>query len=413
MGCASCGVLSCFAPFSLIILGAKLSLIHLSEFWGPPHYTAISLAASLRLVELGLMAPIIGWLIDRFGIRKVISIGCGILCIGLLLFSQINSLALFYTAFFLIGIGSTSGSQAAVQTIVSKWFHKRFGFAIGIATAGFGLSGLLLPAVTSIIELYGWRTAALAIMFSMVIVAIPAIVILRNKPEQYGLSPDGNSIDKYIMRHTEISKDTNIDISDDSSFNLKQAFHTAAFWQLSIVFAIMYFIIQAVLTHIMPYLSSISVDRHLSSFIAAAIPIISIVGRIGFGFFSDRFDKRKVTILAFIVICLTMFAFAAGAHFGIYFIVIASSLFGFGFGGAVTLSGVLIRDQFGKKYFGSIFGALTGVSFIGNALGAPAAGCVYDTLHNYQMFWIGAALLSIMAIILIQMSRRKAAEYYN
>ncbi len=85
-------------------------------------YSQISVAASLRMMEIGLMAPVIGWLIDRWGIKKVVLAGSVIMCTGLLLFANMHSLAMYYIAFFLIGVGGSAGSQPAVQTVLAKWF---------------------------------------------------------------------------------------------------------------------------------------------------------------------------------------------------------------------------------------------------------------------------------------------------
>jgi len=369
-------------------------------------YTQISVAASLRVMELGLLSPLVGWMIDHWGIRKVVISGCVILCFGLFLFSQISTLPLFYMAFFLIGIGTTCGGQASVQTVISKWFHRRFGLAIGIATAGFGLAGLFLPVVTAIIELYGWRLAALALSLIILAIATPVVLLLRDRPEQYGLLPDGDSVAERTSQSAAADKSA----TDDSNFSLKQALHTSTFWMLSAIFAVLYFIVQAVLTHIMPFLSSINVDRQLSSLIAAAIPIVSNFGRIGFGLLSDKFSKKTISLLAFVFICSSMFLFSFADHFEIYLIIIATLLYGIGYGGAITLSGALIRHHFGKRNFGSIFGALTGFSFIGNMLGAPTAGWIYDNWYSYDMFWMISAILAIAAIFLIQMTRSKSGS---
>lgn len=366
-------------------------------------YAQISFAVSLRVAELGLMSPIVGWLIDKWGIRKVVLLGSSVLCFGLFLFSRMDSLLTFYASFIFIGIGTTCGAQAAIQTIVAKWFHRRAGLAIGIATSGYGLSGLLLPVVTSIIALYGWRSAALAMMFSILVVVIPVVFVLRNEPGRRVLtSSEDNTVEK-ISPEAPGDKKTNT----DSSWSLKQALHAGNFWMLSFTYAIMYFIVQAVVTHIMPFLSSITLDRQLSSIIAAGMPVASVAGRIGFGFLSDKFDKRLTASLSFLVMCLTLLCFAFASHFGALFILAASFLFGIGYGGAITLSGALISEQFGNRNFGSIYGALTGVSFLGNLSGAPAAGLVYDYWHNYQLFWLFAAILAIAAILLIQNIRSK------
>jgi len=161
-----------------------------SEFgWS---YTQISLAASLRGLEMGLMAPLVGLLVDRWGPRRLTFAGAGLVGIGLMLLSQVNSLPMFYGTFGLVAIGTSACTSTVLMAAVANWFRRRVGIATGITASGFGASGLLVPVVTHLIDACGWRTAMVILGLEMLVVGLPLSLVLRHQPESYGYLPDGD-----------------------------------------------------------------------------------------------------------------------------------------------------------------------------------------------------------------------------
>ncbi|MCK4962753.1 MAG: MFS transporter, partial [Anaerolineales bacterium] len=120
-------------------------------------YAQISLAASLRGLELGLLAPLTGILTDRLGPRRLIFSGAIITAVGLFLLSRTTSLAMFYGAFALIAVGMSATTLTVLMTAIANWFRLRVSIASGIANSGFGLAGLLVPVIVKLLEIYDWR----------------------------------------------------------------------------------------------------------------------------------------------------------------------------------------------------------------------------------------------------------------
>ena len=118
-------------------------------------YSQISFAASVRGVEIGLLAPILGILADRWGPRKLIFGGIIIIGSALILLSCVTSLSMFYAAFILVAIGIGPCTNTVLIPAVAKWFQRRASIAIGIMICGFGFSGLLVPIVVELINLFG------------------------------------------------------------------------------------------------------------------------------------------------------------------------------------------------------------------------------------------------------------------
>lgn len=359
-------------------------------------YTEVSFAMSMRGLEVGIAAPLMGWLIDRWGARKVVLYGSISTCVGLLLLSQTQSLAVFYVAFVIIGIGAGTSTSNVTIPAVASWFRKRIGIATGIAISGAGAAGLFLPAVTYIIETYGWRSAVLVIMLSIVVIVIPSTFLLRHRPEQYGLTPDGEPANE----RPKMNVSTEIKYNE-SDVSLKQALRGRAFWQVAILMVCLLFVLSSVITHVMPYLASIGMDRYTSSFVASAISAVSIAGRIGMGWFSDRLDRKLVTAIAFVIIGLAMLCFGLAATYGYWLTVPFFIMFGIGYGGAFALGGALTSYLFGRRHFGSIYGLIMGIAVIGNASGAPLAGWVYDTWGTYQWYWLAMAGVAVVGVVVV------------
>ena len=146
-------------------------------------YTQISLAASLRGLEMGLLAPFVGILVDRFGSRKLLLSGSLVLGFGIILLGFTKSLAMFYGAFILIAFGAGGCTSVVTMTAVANWFDKNVGKAMGLTVSGFGASGLIIPLIVWMIAVYGWRRTLIILGIGMWIIGVPAAFLMRNRPE--------------------------------------------------------------------------------------------------------------------------------------------------------------------------------------------------------------------------------------
>ncbi|MFC2048338.1 MFS transporter, partial [Chloroflexota bacterium] len=149
-------------------------------------YAQISLAASLRGLEEGILAPLAGFLVDRWGPRRLMFGGGILIFLGFLLFSRVSSLGMFYGTFVLIAIGTSACTDPVPVTAVAYWFRKKMNMAIGIASSGVGLGGFLVPIASMLIDTLGWRTAVFILGLGVLIIVLPLSLLLRHKPEQYG-----------------------------------------------------------------------------------------------------------------------------------------------------------------------------------------------------------------------------------
>jgi len=362
-------------------------------------YTQISFAASLRGLEMGIFAPLVGFLVDRFGSRNLIFWGTITIGFGLILLSRTQSLAMFYGSFLLIAFGAGGCAMVVTMSTVANWFHRKVGLALGVMASGFGASGLMVPFIVQLIVVSGWRTTLIILGLGMLILGIPLSFVIRNRPEQYGYLPDGISPSDR-MSHLE-NQDTGV---KEVEIGFKEALKKKSFLYLIIVEAIRMMIVATVIIHIMPYLSSLGLPRITAGLVAGAIPLFSIIGRFGFGWLGDVFDKRYVMAWTFCIISLGMLAFCYVQVIWVVFVFLL--LFSPGYGGSIVLRGAILREYFGRNSFGKMIGITMGSASIGGIIGPTVAGWAFDTFESYHFVWLVFCGLSGLAIHLVLKIKR-------
>ena len=202
--------------FGTVMLLATTPLFHAMGIWAVAmerafgwNRTQLSLALSFTRVEGGILGPLEGYLIDRFGTRRMILVGMVIMGFGWLFFSQVNGLIMFYIAYLIIALGQGLGSWLALNTMLNNWFNRRRSFAIGIANAIARLGSLILvPLLAWLVDpdfpsRPGWSQTAFVLGIIGLAVEFPITRLLRNRPEDYGLLPDGDTEEQVTLRKTE------------------------------------------------------------------------------------------------------------------------------------------------------------------------------------------------------------------
>ena len=359
-------------------------------------YTQISFAASLRGLEMGLIAPLVGILVDRWGPRRLIFSGAVVTAAGLILLSRTTSLGMFYGAFALIAIGMSCCTMTVLMTAIANWFQQKVGMASGIAVSGFGFSGILIPVIVRLIEMYDWRITMIILALGMLITVLPLSFFFRHKPEQYGYLPDGQLETPVTLHNGSVRSQT-----IEADVKVKQVLRSSTFWRIALAFMCHFMLVNATVTHVMPYLSSIGMRRARSSFVATAIPLMSIVGRLGLGWLGDKLDRRWVTAGGFAMTGFGLLCFEYASTAGTWLLIPFLILFGIGYGGCSAIRPSLAREYFGRTNFGTVLGLIIGVNTLGGIISPPLAGWVYDNWGSYHGIWFVFAGLPVAALISI------------
>ena len=354
-------------------------------------YTHLSLASSVRGIEAALLAPLVGVLADRWGPRRLIF--CGVIAVGLGLFllSRATSLVLFYAAFAVVTLGFAGMSPTVLFVAVVHWFRRRLGKALAVVTASAGCSGSMIPLLTGLIDAYGWRTVVLFLAGGMWALGVPLSLVFRHRPESYGYRPNGGE---------EAFPDGSDNLAGQGEMGLRQALKARRFWQIAFAFALQMMATGALIIHVMPYLDSLGIPRSTASLVAMVIPLLSVAARLGFGWLVGHLQTKYLAGMAIGLLAVGLLNFAFLSH-SRWLLALFLLSFSAGYGGVFVIRPALIREQFGTRAFGAIYGVTDSIMVLGAILGAPLAGWVFDMRGMYHPIWLiftGNLLLASLLI---------------
>jgi MFS family permease len=358
----------------------------------------ISAAVSVNLLLFGLTAPFAAALMDRFGIRRVVSV-------ALLLVATGSGLTVFMSASWqlvlcwgvLVGLGTGSMALVFVATISGRWFVKHRGVVTGVLTAA-GATGQLifLPVLAAIAGAHGWRTAALTVTGAALLVVPLVVLLMRDYPADVGLTAYGAPADTPILRPEPIKGAATRAVTV-----LRTAARTKTFWLLVGGFAICGASTNGLVgTHFIPAAHDHGMPETTAASLLALVGIFDIVGTIASGWLSDRYDSRVLLGAYYALRGLSLFVLpgliAATAHPSILVFVI---FYGLDWVATVPPTIALCRQHFGSDgpiVFGWVFASHQ----IGAALAATAAGAVRDFHGDYNPAWITAGVLCLFAAVM-------------
>lgn len=371
---------------------------------------ATSIAFVLQRLEGGLLGPVVGFLVDKVGPRKLMVPGWFVAGLGFLWMSRIDSIWGFYFAFLFIALGFSFGTFVTVNAVIANWFDKKRSRAMTLMYIGFGLSGLMVPVLALLIGQYGWRTSLLIIGIAMWLVGIPLSLVMRHRPEQYGYRPDGASVTAPDTLEAEAA------LPDDfsgASFTVREALRTRAFWMLSFVFFFQQVGTSAIMVHIVPFLESVQIPTSLAAMAVTGMTLCSLIGRLGFGLMGDHYNKRYLMTGALILQFIGVFLFSLVSVDKTWLVFAFLLTYGPGYGGPIPLRPSLQADYFGTRNFGTIMGLMLVVSMVGGLASPVFAGWLFDTTGSYQLAFRLLAVISLPGIPLMLLAKQPQREQGN
>ncbi len=373
--------------------------------WG---MALISGAFSLFRLESGIGAPLAGFLLDRVGPR-ILVMGGGLLWgAGFIYLSHARTVLHFYAAFLVISVGWAFASGTAVPSaLIGKWFVRKRGRALGLFAAISGLSGLLVPVLAILIDIYGWQhTLWLMGLFTWLVI-LPLSLTLRHRPEDHGLLPDG--IDREsASRDLEGAGNSG---QREADFSVRQALVSPAFWLLSLSTTIFQMTMSALFVHLVPHLLSAGIEPRVASVAVTFVTVCSVLGRLGFGWLSDSVSKKWLLIAVFLLQGVGLYAFSQvqGVAGLIPFLVSYAP----SYGGNIVLRAAIAAEYYGRGNFGTIYGVLVGMGTFGGIAGPILAGFAYDRYGDYRSTFVLFAVASVLCAISLIWMRRPRAESFG
>jgi MFS family permease len=376
-----------------------------------------ALAMSIYLVVGGLAAPFSGGLIDRFGPKRAMPAGAVIVACALLLMSQMTALWQFYIAYGVVAaMGGSMLHIVPLTTIVSNWFMRNRGLAIGLVTAGQGVGQVAVPLVQVLINRAGWRGAYLVL--GAMILLIPTTLVLLflyKRPEDKGLSLEddaglrGTSGGGDLKEAANASKREVVIIDKqwaETEWTVGKAVRTFRLWSLMLVMGLFAAGFLMISVQLVAYLTDEGYGPILAASVVGFQGFVNIIGRFAGGLLSDRIGREKTLTLsvASFVICLLLLKIAG--VFTIPFIPYIFAIF-YGMGSGMTLPALMAAaaDLFQGKHFGSILGVITLGGFTGGAVGAWLGGHFFDVTKAYDTNFLVAAVVMLISAALIWKAR--------
>jgi len=350
-----------------------------------------------------LTSPFIGGIVDRYGARKTIPLGAAVTGIGLVWLSFIQNLWSFYIGYVVLALGTTAMSSIPVTHVVSNWFTKRRGFAIGIMSTGVGVGGLVLAPLIGayLIPSFGWRTSYFAMALLTWVLIIPtASLVLKSKPADIGLYPDG-------LSSAEAVAEAELLPPVSEGWTLSTALKTLTFWLIAAAFFSMNFSQAGTLQHQMNHLTDIGIPVATAATAVGAVGFGSAVGKFFFGWLCDKIQAKYAATISFtiqlaaIAVLVTLKETSPAAMIWLYV-----ALFGFGMGGWMPTMAMLISSNFGLDSYGAIFGMLTLAHLLSAAIGPLVAGYLFDATQTYVGVFIIFLVLYAVSIPLMLAVRR-------
>ena len=369
---------------------------------------AISGAIALSQLEGGMLGPVGGYLVDRFGPRRMMTIGVVMMGAGFVLLSTVNSLVMFYVVFLgVISVGMSVGVRVPALVAPANWFVRKRGMAIGIALTGSGFGGLFIPVLGILIATIGWRETAIVAGLTVWALGIPLAIILRTRPEDHGMLPDGDPPrERPVTAPAGQAAAAPASAAADpleGDYTLRGALRLPVFWFLAVAFGLRQFAVGAISLHVVPFLVDTGRSLEVASTILAATTVTSVVGRLGFGWLADRFPPRYIMAVSMVMVGVgALILTNVGAGWTLLALYIAVYAVGWG-GGAVTMNATR-GAYFGRRAFGTISGTMDFVQMFGLVLGPIYAGIVYDVTESYTIaftsFAVSAAASGVLMIFL-------------
>ena len=344
---------------------------------------------------VGLASPVVGRFVDRHGARPVIAAGAVIMSLGFVIVSQMSHLYLFYLGYVIIGIGAAAMGLVPCSAVISNWFKRKRGTALGLMAAGIGAGGVLMaPFVGYILSHYDWRTAYLSMAILIVAVAIPlALGVIRTRPSEMGLYPDGDSAPT-----GEPVDETRVG-GEREGFTLKQALKTPIFWFIAVAFAFSNFANMGTIQSLAPFLGDIGYPTASAASAIGAIALGSGVGKILFGWLCDRIRANHACAIGIAMqLVAVLLLLTVCADSPLVLIWAYTMLLGLGVGAWLPTLSMLSSTNFGLLFYGAVFGALNLAQSMGTATGPLFAGMMHDATGSYLGSFTTAAILLVIAI---------------
>ena len=352
---------------------------------------AIQVGVSIMILIAVITAPTVGWLIDRYGARRIALISLPLFGITLSGMSLVtDEIWTFYAGWTVMSIFAAGTLPITWTKVVNGWFDDFRGMALGLTLAGTGIAATLAPSyVVWLIDIMGWRNAYVALAFTVMAISLPSVYLLFKEPAE-SQSGKVNQIDAAISKQHLMA----------TGLSVKEALKGYRFWVLSISLLLVAASISGVITNFVPLLTDKGLSFADAARYAGLIGVSVIGGRLVAGFLMDRLWAPMIAAIFLCMPCLAAFILTTG-NISPMILGLSALIVGLAAGAELDLMAFLVSRYFGLKHYGALYGGIYIFFSIGAGLAPAMFGWTYDMFGHYQAVLYMAAISSMIGACLM------------
>lgn len=372
----ACGI----AGLYFYTVGVMLKPMQADLGWSRAGLSSVLLIGALTLAAI---APLIGMLVDRIGVRRLAGVSMLGLAAGFWMFSKVDgTLANFLILNGVLSIVAAGTSPVVLSRLIVVRFDKARGLALGAALAGMGVSGAVAPRLLAgYVAEHGWRAGYQALAF-VALLAAPFVIAFASERRNVAENLSSNQPRGPVH----------------SGLELRVALRSGRFWHVAALFICVALGVGGVIVHFIPMLTDAGLPPQHAATLAGLVGVSLIVGRVATGALIDRIFAPHVAAALFAIAALGCFALLWG---GIALAPLAAIAIGLAMGAEVDLIGYLVARYFGLRAYGAIYGWQYSAFMIGLAVSPLLAGLIFDSTHSYRYALVGAGILLSAAVLIV------------
>ena len=367
--------------------------------------TTIFGALTVRALVAGVLAPLVGPLFDTRNGPRLLSIASAVLIgISLVGIRWVHEPWQFYLFFSVIGaMANVSGGTVLVEALVPKWFIRRRGRAVALASIG-GVVGPIFPlGIQQAISVFGWRDAWMILGIFSTVILLPLALLIRTKPEDIGLLPDGEVTKEQIPPSDLVTGDSPPMYSEETSLTRAEVLRTRSFWLLALAFSVTSLGVQGFIPNWLPYFQDIGFTAATGATALTVFGLFVLPARLIWGVMAEQYSVRHLLMLQH-------FLTAAGVVLLLFIgnlelLLLFAIFMGLAYGGYVPLQRLIYPIYYGRAHLGSIRGAMRPFITLASAVGPLVIAGIYDAKGSYFMAFIVVMCTWLMAGLLFMLAR--------
>ncbi len=366
--------------------------------------TVIALGFAMNRLESGLLGPIQGWMLDRFGPRMVMQLGAVVLWIGLMAFSTVQNLVQFFLFYLIVALGASLAGFITIVTAVVNWFERRRSLALSAAQAGFPLGGVLTPLVVLSLTELGWRVTAFASAWVALVLVLLASRVMYRNPAAVGQEVDGGP-PPTVVGADGVSRPATGSVGPARDFTLAEAVRTRSFWTLNFGHSAALLVVGSTMAHLSIYLTEEQgFSLLMAGYLGTSLLLTQLIGQMIGGYLGDRYSKQGLAIAAMAghVIGMLLFTFAVAPWMVWAFV----PFHGLAWGVRGPLMQAIRADYFGASSFGRIMGWSTMIIMIGTMSGPIIVGVLRDMTGTYTLGFTVITIGASLAVVFFALAGR-------